>query len=193
MTSDIEIRRYGDVIENCTQDRREALARALDDIFFQSSNTKSFASAQARTDFRERWFGRYLTHDPQWAYIAVTPEGEPAGYLVGAINDPARTPRFADIGYFGAFAALAARYPAHLHVNLAERCRSGGVGSRLVARFCSDAAKAGAPGVHVVTSRGARNVRFYERNGFLQEGAQGEGPKEVVFLAKALGDGGAGG
>ena len=190
MMSEIHIHRYSDVLENCTQEGREALARALDGIFFQSSNTKSFAGAQARADFRERWFGRYLSHDPQWAYVAFTPEGEPAGYLVGSIDDPVCTPRFADIGYFGHFAALTSRYPAHLHINLAERCRSGGIGSRLVTRFCIDAAKAGAPGVHVVTSRGARNVRFYERNGFLEAGCQGEGAKEVVFLAKALGSGG---
>lgn len=187
MTAGFQIKRYADVLAALTPEGCDAFGRALDDIFFASSNTQSFASPQARAGFRERWLGRYLTYDPQWAYVALTPEGAVAGYLAGCVEDPARTPRFADIGYFGTFATLTARYPAHLHINLGDRYRSGGIGSALVARFCADAADAGALGVHVVTSRGARNVRFYERNGFREAGAMGEGPKEVVFLAKALG------
>lgn len=186
MTSGYQIKRYADVRAALTPEGCDALGRALDDIFFASSNTQSFASPQVRAEFRERWLGRYLMHDPQWAYVALTPEGAVAGYLAGCVDDPARTPRFADIGYFGTFATLTARYSAHLHINLAPHYRSGGIGSALVARFCADAVDAGALGMHVVTSRGARNVRFYERNGFREAGAMGEGPKEVVFLAKAL-------
>ncbi len=187
MTAGFQIERYAVVRAARTPEDRDALAGALDDIFFSSSNTQTFASPQARADFRERWLGRYLVHDPQWAYVALTPLGAVAGYLAGCVDDPARTQRFADIGYFGTFAELTARYPAHLHINLADRYRGSGVGSALVTRFCADAAAAGACGVHVVTSRGARNVRFYARNGFREAGALGEGTKEVVFLAKALG------
>lgn len=187
MTEGLQIERYADVLAARTPGGCDGLRRALDDIFFASSNTQSFASPQTRADFRERWLGRYLAHDPQWAYVALTPMGAVAGYLAGCVDDPARTPRFADIGYFGAISTLTTRYPAHLHINLADRYRGSGIGSALVARFCSDAAEAGAPGVHVVTSRGARNVRFYERNGFREAGAMGEGLKEVVFLARALG------
>lgn len=186
MTGKAYIHRYDTFISLCGRDSRQAIAEELDSIFFASSNTKAFASDEVRAQFRERWLGRYLTHDPQWAYIAFMEEGDVAGYLVGALDDPALAPRFSDIGYFGRFAELTKRYPAHLHVNLAERFRSGGIGSQLVQRFCADAATSGAPGVHVVTSRGARNVRFYERNGFLEAGSDGEGGKEVVFLAREL-------
>lgn len=186
MTAGLQIERYSDVLAALTADGREGLHRALDRIFFAASNTQSFASVGAREQFRERWLGRYLTHDPQWTYLALAGEGEVTGYLAGCLEDPARAQRFSDIGYFGCFAALTARYPAHLHINLADRYRSGGIGSALVTRFCADAARAGAPGVHVVTSRGARNVRFYAKNGFREAGAMGEGSKEVVFLAKGL-------
>lgn len=173
-------RRYADSADVAS------LQSALDTIFFDASNTKSFASEEARAAFRERWLGRYLTHDPQWAYIAQLGSGEVAGYLAGSLSDPAQTPRFSDIPYFAAFKELTRQFPAHLHVNLAKGLRGQGLGSALVQRFMRDAAEAGAPGVHIVTSRGARNVGFYTRNGFTEKCATGEGLREVVFLGREI-------
>ncbi len=177
---DFIIRRYQEV------GGAHGLDAALDGIFFESSNTKNFASDEARTVFRERWLGRYLKHDPQWTYVAQLKEGPVAGYLAGSLSDPALTARFSDIGYFAEFKALTQEYPAHLHVNLTSDARGLGIGGALLQRFVADAGRAGAKGVHVVTSRGARNVGFYERNGFSERGALGEGAREVVFLARAL-------
>lgn len=158
----------------------------LDAVFFESSNVKTFASDAARARFRERWLGRYLEFDSPWVYVALDPGGEVLGYLAGSLSDPARTARFGDIAYFSDFRDLTARFPAHLHVNLAPQARGEGLGSQLVERFVADAAGAGAPGVHVVTSRGARNVAFYNRNGFVEVGSCGEGAREVVFLGRIL-------
>lgn len=186
MSAILSLHRYDQFIARCSPSERAALQSELDAIFFQASNTKSFESETVRAAFRERWLGRYLTHDPRWAYLARTEQGALAGYLVGSVEDPAQAPRFSDIAYFARFAPLTAKYPAHLHVNLSEAQRNGGIGSLLVQRFCADAAAAGSPGVHVVTSRGARNVRFYVRNGFHEAGHDGIGEKQVVFLAKSL-------
>ena len=174
------VRRYADVA------MAPGLQAALDEIFFESSNTKTFVSDETREAFRERWLGKYLTHDPDWAYVAQRTDGHIAGYLAGSLSDPALTPRFSEIPYFAAFKDLTRRYPAHLHVNLAGGQRSQGIGSALVERFVRDASDAGAPGVHVVTSRGVRNVGFYARNGFAEVGALGEGARELVFLARSL-------
>lgn len=158
----------------------------LDAVFFQSSNIQSFADDAARQAFRERWLGRYLVHDPEWAYLALTEARDVAGYLVGSLSDPARTPRFADIAYFRDFREATARYPAHLHVNLLAPFRNAGMGSRLIETFASAARKAGAPGVHVVTGSGARNLSFYARNGFAEVARWGDGRSEVVFLGRPL-------
>jgi GNAT superfamily N-acetyltransferase len=176
----IEVRRFMDV------QALPGVLSGIDAVFFQSSNTQTFADATARADFRDRWLGHYLTNDPGWAYAAVTSKSMIAGYLVASLDDPALTPRFSDIPYFAAFKVLTRSYPAHLHVNLAPECRGGGIGSALVARFTADAARAGSPGVHVVTSRGARNVSFYARNGFRELGATGDGAREIIFLARDL-------
>lgn len=163
------------------------LRDGLDAVFFQSSNKKSFASDQEKRAFRERWLGRYLEHDPQFVFVAVATDGTIAGYIAGSIDDPALTPRFQDIGYFSVFKDLTRAFPAHLHVNLAPRYRGQKTGGLLVETFTAAVARAGAPGVHVVTGRGARNVSFYNRQGFYEQAATGDGGEAVVFLARRLG------
>ncbi|MFT3730195.1 MAG: N-acetyltransferase [Hyphomicrobium sp.] len=179
MSEPITIRRYVDVELTPRQ------VSALDRIFFESSNTKSFASDDARAAFRERWLGRYLTHDPQFCYLAVNGRGSVVGYLVGAIDDPAKAARFADIAYFSALASETERFPAHLHVNVSPAFRNKGIGSRLIDRFVVDAKAAGVAGVHIVTSAGAQNVGFYNRNGF-EEIAQAGTGGSLVMLAREL-------
>ncbi len=159
---------------------------ARDAIFFEASGTKTFASDDVRAAFRERWLGRYLRLYPEWVYLAVDGSGGLQGYLLGCLDDPAQTPLFSDIGYFQDFAPLTARFPAQLHVNLAPAARGAGVGSQLVSAFVNDAAKAGCPGVHVVTGRDQRNVSFYARNGFRDVGHVTWNGRELVFLARAI-------
>jgi hypothetical protein len=79
------------------------LTPQIDAIFFESSNTKDFADDGARSAFRERWLGRYLANEPQFAYVALAGDGAPAGYLVGSLLEP--------VG-FEAFADAAWEYPA---------------------------------------------------------------------------------
>jgi GNAT superfamily N-acetyltransferase len=148
---------------------RAALEPRLDAIFFEASLTRTFADDAARAAFRERWLGRFLEGDPSLAHIAlgVDAGGGRAvlGYLVGALDDPALSLRFSDIGYFAALAELTARFPAHLHINLAPSARGFGIGQRLVERFAGDVRGAGLPGFHVVTGARSRNISFYRRAG----------------------------
>ena len=157
----------------------------LDNIFFSSSATKTFADDTARKDFRERWLGRYLKHDQEWFYVALADE-DVAGYLAGSIDDPARCERFADISYFAQLTDVTVRYPAHLHVNVDETLRNAGVGSRLIERFLFDLQRAGVRGVHLVTGRFSRNVAFYQRNGFAPVRSLKVGDGEVLMLGRIL-------
>lgn len=179
MRQPVTIRRYLDV--EPTPER----AREIDRIFFKSSNTKSFENDAARTAFRERWLGRYLKHDPAFAYVAQAADGAIVGYLVGAIEDPAKAERFADIAYFAAFGELTERFPAHLHVNIDPAFRNRRIGSSLIDRFAEDAKAAGARGVHVVTGAGAENIGFYNRNEFAEIARAGADGR-LVFLARSL-------
>lgn len=180
MTSQFTIIRYSDISGD------PAITAGLDSIFFEASNTKSFADAADRNQFRERWLGRYLREDARTTFLALAGPKFVAGYVAGSLADPALETRFADIAYFQTFRHLTCKFPAHLHINVAAGFRGQGLGEQLIGRFVDEAARAGSPGVHVVTTRGARNARFYLRNGFREEGAEGSGAKEIVFLARAL-------
>lgn len=158
----------------------------MEAVFFESSPTRIFASQADRTRFYETWLGRYLVHFPEFAFVAVDPQDHILGYVVGSANDPAHDPRFADIAYFRAFAALTETYPAHLHINLTEKARNLGLGGHLVATFAEAVRAAGARGLHVVTSENARNRGFYARQGFdLMSQALWLGTP-IVFLARPL-------
>ena len=160
----------------------------VDAIFFEASGRHGFAAPEERAAFRERWLGRYLRGGSDVVLLAEDRDGAVAGYLVGALEDPAGQDRFADIGYFrGAFRALCRRYPAHLHINLAPACRNRGIGAQLIAAFAARAVEAGAPGMHVVTARSARSVRFYARCGFVELAVAPLNGRQVVFLGKPLG------
>lgn len=172
-----------------TLERCEAADRAcLDDIFFEASGTKSFASDAARAAFRERWLGRYLDAGDAVVLVARSSGTEPSiiGYVIGMLADPARDTRFDDIAYFKDLSPQTARFPAHLHINCAPGWRGRGVGARMLAAFCDEAAGRGAAGVHVVTGAGLRNVGFYVRNGFREVGRAASNGKPVLMLAREL-------
>src|SRR5215470_9808030 len=127
-------------------------------IFFEASG-RTIAPGPEREAFRERWLGRYLLGGSDVVLLALAGGKRVAGYLVGAVENPAEQPRFADLGYFSAdFAELCRRFPAHLHINLAPAFRSRSIGAGLIEAFAVRAANSGAPGMHVVTGEGMRNV-----------------------------------
>ncbi len=166
--------------------RDPTLAAQVEGIFWQTSR-RTFPAGPERDAFRERWLGRYMEAGSDVVLLALAADGTVAGYLVGALANPAEQERFADIGYFrGAFAALMPRYPAHLHINLAEPFRNRGIGARLIAGFAERAAKAGVRGMHVVTGKAMRNVRFYERCGFVERAAAPWNGTTIVLLGKDL-------
>lgn len=174
------------IVRYCEKKVSHAITAYLDSVFFGASATKVFPDEAARAAFRLRWLGNYLIHHPKEAFLALGRDDALAGYLVGSLDDPASDPRQADLGYFQDLAPYTRRFPAHLHVNLAAHYRSHGVGSRLLEAFCAHATALGAPGVHVVTGQGMRNVGFYTRNGFVQVGEAMWNGRPLVMLGRPL-------
>lgn len=157
----------------------------IDTIFFEAA-TRSFPLGPEREAFRERWLGRYLKGGNDALFLATAGDTV-AGYLAGAVENPALQDRFADIGYFRTdFAELCRQFPAHLHINLAPAFRSHGIGVLLIEAFADYAARQGAVGMHIVTGAAMRNVGFYERCGFQQRGETVWNGRDVVFLGRVL-------
>ena len=160
--------------------------RQVDAIFFEASG-RTFEPGPERDAFRQRWLDRYLDSGTDEVFLALAREDLVAGYLVGAVHDPAEQERFADASYFRTdFAALCRRFPAHLHINLATGFRNRGIGARLIEAFAAEARAAGAPGMHVVTGEGMRNVRFYLRCGFAEQGSALWNGRRILFLGREL-------
>ena len=178
MNSPVRIRRYLDIVRSASQP--SALRDAIDAIFFAASNTQSFSGADERQAFRERWLGRYLSEQPQFAYLVVDADDGVIGYLVGSLEPP--TP---DTNPFKNFRDLTSRFPAHLHVNVAPESRSQGYGGKLIDVFVTDLRKANIRGAHVVTAAQSENVRFYNRHKFLEIARLSATPA-LVFLGRAL-------
>ena len=167
-------------------ERHPQLMAQVEAIFWETS-ARTYPASPERAAFRERWLGRYLQGGSDVVLLALAGEETVAGYLVGALEDPAEQPRFADIGYFRTdFAALTKRFPAHLHINLAAAYRSQGIGARLIDAFAAHARQAGAPGMHAVTGKGMRNVGFYLRCGFTEQATALRNGGQIVFLARTL-------
>ena len=159
---------------------------ALTEIFFESSSRTAFNSSQERQNFLERWTGFYLNRYPEDVWFWREADGGYAGYLTGCRDSAGAAPLYEAVPGYLVFEDCFAAFPAHLHVN----CRSGrrdlGIGGRLVERFAAGCRASGLAGVHVVTAPTARNVGFYQRNGFTHRVAREFGSRSLLFLGRHL-------
>jgi GNAT superfamily N-acetyltransferase len=175
------------IIEWRPGDAAAPLLAQINEIFWEAS-ARAFPPGPERDAFRDRWLGRYMHGGSDVVLLAISAEATLAGYLVGAMEDPSQQARFDDLPYLRQeFAHLAVRFPAHLHINLAAAFRGRGIGARLIEAFAERARRAGAPGMHVVTGKGMRNVTFYLRCGFVELAAAPWNGGTILFLGKSLG------
>src|SRR5262245_30161872 len=66
------------------------------DAIFLETTLKPPPSGLEQDVFRERWLGRYLHGGTDVLLLALPGDNTVAGYLVGALEDPALQERFAD-------------------------------------------------------------------------------------------------
>src|SRR5262249_23586311 len=158
----------------------------LESIFFATSRVQKFADTQARNSFKTKWLDRYLNHYIDSFFIARADDDVLIGYLAGCLENPILNPLFNDLGYYKVFAPYCASYPCHLHINVAADYRNHGVGAALIEAFAAQASNIQAPGMHIVTNEGARNIRFYERNNFHILSTTDSNGKRVVFMGRQL-------
>ena len=130
-------------------------------------------------------YNRYYTSkSPEYCFVAADENDTPLGYIICAPDRRAYDRDYvrceiAAIRKFSLSKALLARaemlislpykrrYPAHLHIDLDERARHSGTGTRLMTALCDKLRAQGIPGVMLIVSSGNKNaVSFYGRNGF---------------------------
>ena len=97
-------------------ERHPQLLAQVEAIFWQTS-ARTIAAGPERDAFRERWLGRYMRGGSDVVLLALAGEDTVAGYLVGALENPAEQERFADVGSLFSH-LLPQPSPSHLHINL---------------------------------------------------------------------------
>lgn len=82
--------------------------------------------------------------------------------------------------------AVAAKYPAHLHLNLLARLQRQGVGSKLFDAWLALAADRGAAALHVAVNRAnARAIRFWARQAFKELLLEGLPEGRTVWMGRS--------
>lgn len=163
-------------------------------VFWETANTATFDDAESRRRFIRKYFDYYWEEAPE-LFLLAGGVGDPAaggvrsavlGYICG-VADTGRHPDLYELSdHLPLFEDLYERYPAHLHINLTAASRGQGLGGRLIAAF---EGRLSAPGLHLVTDAGARNVSFYRKNGFTDEFTRrlgGPDGPELLFMGKRL-------
>jgi GNAT superfamily N-acetyltransferase len=168
MFSEFSWRRVGKVIEIRRADEIADFTIYLgeiDDIFFESSARRDFCSQEEKQSFREMSLGRYIVKHRDSFFVALD-DARCVGYLAGCLENPTKLIHFDDVSYFRYIEDICQDYPAHLHINIAERYRSRGLGATLIERFADWAKLHSVGGIQIVTSSTSRSIPFYRRLGF---------------------------
>jgi ribosomal protein S18 acetylase RimI-like enzyme len=150
-------------LSQITKNREDILAQ-VENIFFVSSSLKSFSSEERKQAFYKRWCKDYQQFYPEEFYIMIE-DGKVLGYLSGCC-DSTKALEVLEVPGYSAFKDLFDIYPAHLHINFHPQSRGRGLGSLLIRHYVSSLKSIKLHGLHLVTSRDAQNVSFYERLGF---------------------------
>ncbi len=157
-------------------------------IFWATAATRTFASDEARTAYRERWLGRYLALFPSHCLLAEE-AGTVTGYLAGCPDTrlEAATPLVCDLGYYIPRVLDAVRdVPAHFHVNVDPACAARGIGRALVSAFAGRCQAEGIGGLHVITAKASAAARFYEACGFSPRLGFTAGGRDLTLYAMSL-------
>ncbi len=175
----------------CREDTRARYLSGAEAVFWETANTSQFESPAERSAFQWRYFGYYALRAPEFFFVAVAEGAEPIvlGYICGVADTRSHAELYRVAAHVPIFDDLYGSYPAHLHINLTAASRGLGLGGRLVETLSSAVAAAGAGGIHLVTSPGARNVSFYRRQGFVDAVERtlptgGEQDVPLLFLGK---------
>src|SRR5215470_668348 len=107
----------------------------IDEIFFEASARRDFASEEEKQAFREMSLGRYIERHRDSFFVALDDAGCAVGYLAGCLENPTTLSHFEDVSYLKCIEDICREYPAHIHVNISEPYLNRGLGSMLVKRF----------------------------------------------------------
>lgn len=138
----------------------------VEKIFFESSSKKTFASPEEREAFKYKYLDWYAKKHPECFFVAFENNSDTLGYICGVPNTQSESELAKLNPWFSIFENSFHDFPAHLHINCGESSRGHGLGSQLLNLFENHLRAREIGGVHLVTAPDARNVGFYDKNGY---------------------------
>ena len=163
------------------KDHAEACSQ-IEDIFFMCSSIKDFESLDKKNAFYKRWTGPYFDHCLDDFYVALDSGDRVLGYLSGCSDTIGKKQHFLEFAVYDLFSDLLAEYPAHLHINCHSDTQGKGVGSQLIAHYDQVLQKKSAEGLHIITTPDAKNISFYQKNGFSFSEVRKLGKTDLQFM-----------
>lgn len=149
-----------------------------------TTSKKEFVSESARQKFFDTWCGDYLHFWPEWFFLAKD-GAKTVAYLAVAPNS-LEAKKVLSIPSLSLFDDQFKHFPAHLHINAHPLAQGGGIGSTLLRNLEKELRAHLIGGVHLITSPNARNVSFYEKNGFDFRVERAYLGTPLLFLGKKL-------
>jgi ribosomal protein S18 acetylase RimI-like enzyme len=158
----------------------------VEDIFFESSVRKTFASEEERRAFKFKYLDWYAEHHPECFFVAIGNEKKVQGYICGTPQTSEINPLNVWHPWYTLFSDLLSHFPAHLHINCSADARGMGLGATLLSVFENYLRGLNCRGVHLITAPDARNVGFYDRNGYKFQQLAPWMTGELLFMGKSL-------
>ncbi len=158
--------------------QRVCLQTINDDAVFEGLN-------RANAEFFLALYNDYYTeHEPHNCFVCTNENDEAVGYII--CSDDVRRwrkvfmreympkirhrnlgDRINGFGEVVAHSLFAAKYPAHLHIDILKEYRGNGTGTQLMDTLVAHLKANGVRGVQLcVDGENVRGIRFYERYGF---------------------------
>lgn len=163
-----------------------------------------------REVFGLRWAQSYLKFYPEFCFVAVENE-EVIGYILSAPDTKEQEDVYIkniipiikskisqDYKYYEMFTAFIPEndllgdkldsYPAHLHINLTEKCRHKGIGSKLMSAMENNLKDKGVEAVHLGVMKDNRAAyNFYKKHGYKTITEHDFGNESIgCFMGKVL-------
>ncbi len=159
----------------------------ISDLFFHNSTIKNFPSESERQNFFDKWMSPYIEYWNQDFWIAKSEENKLVGYLAGCSSSLDAEPiMYEKISSFNLFRDFFENYPAHFHINIATHTQGQGIGRLLIHNFEKELQLKGIKGVHVVSSAGQENIKFYLKLDFQIVAQKPFKNWSLLFLGKKL-------
>ncbi|MCB0414085.1 MAG: GNAT family N-acetyltransferase [Bdellovibrionales bacterium] len=156
-------------------------------IFYSTSSIKSFKDNDHKQSFYDNWTKYYFSDNPVSVWVALDEKNRVLSYLTGSLNSHHASTFFNPrIKSYKIFSHQFDQFPAHFHINTSPEAQRRGIGKQLIDHFCKELLFKGIPGVHIITTRDAENIFFYQKNHFIYSDEQTFNNTTLYFMGRKL-------